>query len=72
MNQDERTHHRVAPKLASLAVLLLATLAMYVSQGLTHTLAPLGLALARHALATIQRRRNHLVPGRRTGTVLAH
>lgn len=44
MNQDDRTHHRVAPKLASLAVLLLATVAMYVSQGLTHTLVPLRLA----------------------------
>ncbi|WP_150913584.1 MFS transporter [Marinobacter halotolerans] len=44
MNQDDRTPHRVAPKLASLALLLLATLMMYVSQGLTHTLVPLRLA----------------------------
>ncbi|MDK8464422.1 MFS transporter [Marinobacter sp. SS13-12] len=44
MNQDNTTHHRVAPKLASLAVLLLATVVMYVSQGLTHTLVPLRLA----------------------------
>ena len=38
------SHRRVTPKLASLAVLLLATLVMYVSQGLTHTLIPLRLA----------------------------
>ncbi|PXX91811.1 hypothetical protein DIT71_08105 [Marinobacter vulgaris] len=44
MKQEDRTHHRVAPKLASLAVLLLATVVMYVSQGLTHTLVPLRLA----------------------------
>lgn len=44
VNQDASTHHRVAPKLAALAVLLVATLVMYVSQGLTHTLVPLRLA----------------------------
>ena len=44
MDQDDSEHHRVAPKLASLAVLLLATVVMYISQGLTHTLVPLRLA----------------------------
>ena len=44
MDQDATTHLPVAPKLASLAVLLLATVLMYTSQGLTHTLVPLRLS----------------------------
>lgn len=44
MNQGDRAYLSVAPKLASLTVLLLATVLMYTSQGLTHTLVPLRLA----------------------------